>query len=104
MKSLAKKAKPSTKALAAAKKTEQALMKMTVKKTILLDLADGAFTDNSVKVKPHSSGVGVVLKCTSRERLLKALAQAGIEATIQKGRKHYIAFPFVSDSSELVVK
>lgn len=95
--------KPS-KSLVAAKRAEQALMKMQVKEVILLDLNDGAFTDNSVKVKPHKGGAGVVLKCTSQTRLLKALAQACIPAKVVKGKKHWVAIPILDAGSEMVVK
>ena len=60
----------------------------------LADMGDGAFTDDCVKVKPHKSGTGMVLKCVSRARLEKALQKAGFapdKVKVVKGRKHFIA-------------
>lgn len=89
----------------AAKRAEQAIQKhCQFKKVILLDTGDSCWTDHSVKVKPHKGGAGVVMKCTDKGRLLKALAQAQVPAKVVKGRKHWVAIPVLDGGSELVVK
>lgn len=98
--------KAQAKALAAVE-VETALQKVGFKKVMILDLQDGAFTDHGVKVRPHTGGTGVVLKCVSKARLLKAMKMAGIEAPIKKGGKHWIADPmaaFEGTGMELVIK
>ena len=85
------KASPSALAAKAAAKAIQ--KNCVIKKIMLLELDDGAFTDDSVKVKPHKGGIGIVLKCTCRDRLLLAVSAAKIPAKIVKGSKHWIAFP-----------
>ena len=79
-------------ALASAQ-AEQALLAIGMKKTMLLDLGDGAFTDQSVKIRPNTDGTGIVMKCTSEKRLLEALTRANIQAKVFKGSKHWIAIP-----------
>ena len=67
---------------------------LAMKSVMLADLGDGAFTDSSIKIKPHKNGVGIVLKCTDKGRLLAGLVQAGLNPAfvkIVKGRKHYVA-------------
>lgn len=68
---------------------------LKMKKVMLADLGDGAFTDESIKVKPNKAGDGIVLKCTDKSRLQKGLVKAGfnpIHVKIVKGKKHWIAF------------
>ncbi len=68
---------------------------LQIKSVMLADLGDGCYTDDSVKIKPNTNGIGLVLKCVNKARLLRALAQAGFDPAkvrIQKGSKHYIAF------------
>lgn len=85
---------PKQNAALAAASVEKALQQIGFKKVMILDLQDGAFTDNGVKVRPHTRGTGVVLKCTSRPRLLNALAQAGLGAVpVKRGGKHWVADP-----------
>lgn len=62
-------------------------------KCVVMDTHDGAFTDESVKIKPHKTDARkVVLKCTDPHRLAKAVAQMGVKACgpMIKGAKHYI--------------
>lgn len=67
----------------------------TLKQVMVLDTNDGAFIDESVKVKPHKTDARIlVLKCTDPKRLVDAakamgLALAGIPV---KGTKHFILF------------
>lgn len=72
---------------------------LKLKQVMVLDLGDGAFTDKSVKVRPHKTDANrVVFKCVSLKRLKKALADAGIRvAQIVKGKKHFIAFIGVAE-------
>ena len=68
---------------------------LKIKQVMIADIGDGAFTDSSIKVKPHKSGEGIVLKCTDLDRLKKGLVEAGFNPTftkIIKGNKHFIAF------------
>lgn len=68
---------------------------LNVKQMFIADVGDGAFTDDSVKVKPNRNGSGLVLKCVCLKRLHKALKQAGFDphtVKIIKGSKHFIAF------------
>ena len=65
---------------------------IVLKSVLIIDTGDGAFTDDSVKIKPHRTNPALqVWKCTDRARLVKALASAGITASITRGRKHFVA-------------
>lgn len=68
---------------------------LKVKHVMLLDTGDGAFTDHSIKVKPHNTDPSIlVFKCTKKARLLQAMKDAGLKpiTKIIKGSKHWIAF------------
>lgn len=85
-----------TKTKGASQATQPAL---SLKKILILDTKDGAFTDSSVKIKEDREDPSrVVLKCVNRVCLLKALKGAGIKPMkIIKGRKHWIAFVCLHD-------
>lgn len=66
-----------------------------VKHVMLLDTGDGAFIDESVKVKPHKTDdAKLAVKCTDLTRLFDALERMGLTLVGPpvKGAKHYIAF------------
>lgn len=67
---------------------------LLVKHVMVLDTEDGAFTDDSVKVKPDRKDPSrVVFKCVDAGRLLTALSRAGLcAARVVRGRKHYVAW------------
>jgi hypothetical protein len=80
---------------------------LTIKQVMIADLGDGAFTDQSIKIKPNKKGPGVVLKCTDRKRLVAGLAQAGIDAgmvQIKRGGKHWIAIVGIPGVGSALVK
>lgn len=69
---------------------------LTFKSVLVADTGDGAFTDQSVKIKPNTEGPGFVFKCVDRKRLEVALLAAGFNPTqveIKKGNKHWVAIP-----------
>jgi hypothetical protein len=67
---------------------------LKAKHVMLIDAGDGAYTDDSVKVKPDRDNPDqVVFKCIDAARLLRVLTDAGLCATrVVKGAKHHIAF------------
>lgn len=78
-----------------------------IKQVMIADIGDGAFTDQSIKVKPNKTGPGFVLKCTDRARLLAGLAQAGVDprlVEIKRGSKHWVAFVNKAPSTGAIVK
>lgn len=87
-----------TKALATHAPTSIAapmLGQLKIKQVFVADTGDGAFTDQSVKIKPNKNGPGLVLKCVDLERLKTVIYQANpgyapSAAVIRKGSKHFI--------------
>lgn len=95
---------------AVAKTTTGALAKggaaqkpIKVKHVMLLDTGDGAFTDQSVKVKPcRGDDRKLVLKCTDPQRLLDAAKRMGLAlaGAPTKGAKHWILFVWKAQFGE----
>lgn len=66
-----------------------------IKQVMIADMQDGAPIDASIKIKPNRNGLGLVLKCVDKGRLIAGLAQAGVDyrlVRIVRGQKHWIAF------------
>lgn len=73
---------------------------VTLKHIMLLDTGDGAFTDESVKVKPcKGDDRKLVLKCTDPQRLLDAAKRMGLALAGKptQGTKHFILFVWKQD-------
>lgn len=77
-----------------------------IKHVMLLDTGDGAYTDQSVKVKPHKSNPKkLCLKCTDAKRLLDAVKRMGLTvcSPMIRGSKHFILFVWKNEFGDLML-
>lgn len=70
-----------------------AAKRITMKNVMLLDGGDGAFVDESVKVKPFiGDDQKLMLKCVDARRLLSTVSRLGLvpASPLQRGTKHFM--------------